>query len=182
VTQVLISLGSNMDKERNLPAAVALLGQHPAVEVLHVSPTLETPAIGADGGVAEQPTFHNAAVLAETMLGPAELREVLRSIESQLGRVRVADKFAPRPIDLDLAFYGAVAFEGPGTQSPGLPDPDVLRFVHLAVPLAAVATLWIHPQTGETLEEIAARLTATSQPFLWAPCQSLTEVSIPTSS
>jgi hypothetical protein len=38
----------------------------------------------------------------------------------------------------------------------------VLRFVHLAVPLAAVAPLWIHAQTGETLEEIAARLTATS--------------------
>jgi 2-amino-4-hydroxy-6-hydroxymethyldihydropteridine diphosphokinase len=162
VTQVLISLGSNMNKERNLPAAVALLGQHPAVEVLQVSSPLETPAIGADGGIAEQPPFHNAAVLAETALAPAELREVLRSIESQLGRVRVADKFAPRPIDLDLSFYGDVALEGSGAQNPGLADPDVLRFVHLAVPLAAVAPLWIHAQTGETLEEIAARLTAKS--------------------
>jgi 2-amino-4-hydroxy-6-hydroxymethyldihydropteridine diphosphokinase len=164
VTQVLISLGSNLEKERNLPAAVALLGQYPDVEVLCVSSPLETPAIGADGRIAEQPLFHNAAVLAETTLSAIELRALLRTIESQLGRVRVADKFAPRPIDLDLAFYGDTAGKGAGAQSSALPDPDVLRFAHVAVPLAAVAPLWIHPQTGETLETIAARLTAESQP------------------
>ncbi len=71
-----------------------------------------------------------------------------------MGRVRTADKFAPRPIDLDIAFYGDRVLEVAGKV---IPDPDVLRFAHVAAPLADVAGDWIHPQTGQTLAEIAAQ-------------------------
>jgi 7,8-dihydro-6-hydroxymethylpterin-pyrophosphokinase len=39
-----------------------------------------------------------------------------------------------------------------------LPDPDVLRFPHIAIPLADIAGEWVHPQSGRTLAEIAADL------------------------
>jgi 2-amino-4-hydroxy-6-hydroxymethyldihydropteridine diphosphokinase len=153
MTEVLISLGSNLDKEINLPAAIALLRQHPDILVLAVSPVLVTAAIAADGSFAAQPEFHNAAVRAETALAPQELRGVLRAIETQLGRVRGADKFAPRTIDLDLSFYGSGVT---GANDKPLPDPDVLRFAHVAIPLASVAGDWVHPVTGETLTAVAA--------------------------
>jgi 2-amino-4-hydroxy-6-hydroxymethyldihydropteridine diphosphokinase len=159
MTEVLISLGSNIEKEVNLPAAIALLRQHPDILVLAVSPLLESGAIAADGGRAAQPAYHNAAVRAETTLTPEELRAALRDIEARLGRVRSADKFAPRTIDLDLSFYGSViAADGSVAAADGkpLPDPDVLRFAHVAIPLAAVAGEWVHPATGETLAAIAA--------------------------
>jgi len=153
--QVLITLGSNIDRERNIQRALAELERHPQLRVLAVSPVYITPAIGADGQPSAQPDFANAAVLAETDLDPAALRQALRAIESAMGRVRTTDKFAARPIDLDLAFYGQEIIEVAGKQ---LPDPDVLRFAHIAIPLADIAGEWVHPQSGRTLAEIAADL------------------------
>ncbi|MCS6828930.1 MAG: 2-amino-4-hydroxy-6-hydroxymethyldihydropteridine diphosphokinase [Caldilinea sp.] len=151
--EVLITLGSNIDREHNIQRALAELERHPRLRVLAVSPVYVTPALGADGRPSGQPDFANAAVRAETNMEPAELRQALRAIESAMGRVRTEDKFAPRPIDLDLAFYGREVIE---TASRSLPDPDVLRFAHVAVPLADIAGEWVHPQTGRTLAEIAA--------------------------
>ncbi len=153
--EVLITLGSNIDRERNIQRALAELERHPRLRVLAVSPVYVTPALGADGQPSGQTDFANAAVRAETDLEPAALRQALRAIESAMGRVRTEDKFAPRPIDLDLAFYGREIIE---TEGRLLPDPDVLRFAHVAVPLADVAGEWVHPQTGQTLAAIAAAL------------------------
>ena len=153
MTLVLIALGSNVDKEQKLPAAVALLRQHPRLQVLAVSPTYVTTALAADGSHAAQADFHNAAVLAETDLSAGELRAELRTLETALGRVRTADKFAPRPIDLDIAFFGDAVLDLDGKH---VPDPNVLRYAHIAVPLAAVAPDFAHPETGQTLAAIAA--------------------------
>lgn len=49
-----------------------------------------------------------------------------------MGRVRSEDKFAPRPIDLDV-----IAFED-GSHT----DPDLARYAHVAVPAADLAQNW----------------------------------------
>lgn len=84
---------------------------------------------------------------------------MLRAIEAVLGRVRTADKNAPRPIDLDIALWGDRVIED---RAAGLviPDPDILRWPHVAVPLADVAPDWVHPADGRTLAAIAAGLAA----------------------
>lgn len=155
MTNVLIAVGSNEGKESNIPAAVDLLDAHPQIHVLAQSPAFATPAIGPDGLPAPQPEFHNAALLVETDLDPGSLQTALRAVEHQLGRVRTADKFAARPIDLDIAYYGDTCVELDGKR---IPDGDVLRFAHVAIPLAAVAPEWRHPETGESLSAIAAHL------------------------
>jgi 2-amino-4-hydroxy-6-hydroxymethyldihydropteridine diphosphokinase len=152
--EALIALGSNIDKAANLSRARVALSSHPAIDLLAVSPIHVTAAIAADGSQSNQPVFYNAAARIATSLDAARLHEVLRSIEAQLGRERSADKFAPRPIDLDLAYFGsaAVTFD-----NKTIPDADVLRYAHVAVPLAAVAPTWVHPVTGQTLAAIAQR-------------------------
>lgn len=152
--QVLITLGSNINREQNVVEALARLEQQPDLEILAVSPVYVTQAVGADGKAAAQPAFSNAAICAETELDPFTLRSKLRALEAAMGRVRTADKFAPRPIDLDIAFYGDHVLEVAGKV---IPDPDVLRFAHVAAPLADIAGDWIHPQTGQTLAEIASQ-------------------------
>lgn len=152
--QVLITLGSNINREQNVVEALARLEQQPDLEILAVSPVYVTQAVGVDGKAAAQPAFSNAAICAETELDPFTLRSKLRALEAAMGRVRTADKFAPRPIDLDIAFYGDRVLEVAGKV---IPDPDVLRFAHVAAPLADIAGDWIHPQTGQTLAEIAAQ-------------------------
>lgn len=147
---ILITLGSNIDPERNLARAVDQLAEHLTVRA--VSLAYETaPAAGSSG-----PPFLNAAVWVDTELPPATLKfEVLRAIEAKLGRRRTADKNAPRTIDLDLALYGDRVIDDP-TGGLVIPDPDILRWPHVALPLADLAPDFVHPVDGRTLGEIAA--------------------------
>ena len=120
-----------------------------------VSPVYETTPVGS----TEQPNFLNAAALVETDLAAAELKiQALQVIEGQLGRVRTEDKNAPRTIDLDIALFGDQVLDlGPRH----IPDPDILRYPHIAVPLADLAPTMRHPEDGRTLLEIAESLPAT---------------------
>lgn len=152
---VFITLGSNIQPETNLPRAVAMLRQNDHFALRAVSRVYESPAINAAGGVnPDQPAFLNAAVLVENdYYPPVRLKyEVLRFIEQCLGRVRTADKFAPRPLDLDMALFGVLVRGGLVT----LPDPDILTRAHVALPLADLAPDFVHPVTGQTLGAVAA--------------------------
>jgi 2-amino-4-hydroxy-6-hydroxymethyldihydropteridine diphosphokinase len=124
--------------------------------LIAVSKVYQNPAVGPTKG----PDFLNAAALIETKLGPNDIRRQLRDIEATLGRIRTEDKFAPRTIDLDLCFLGDQRVETPKLR---LPDPDVLTHAHLALPLAQLRPKYVHPATGETLEEIAERLIQDSE-------------------
>jgi len=147
---VLIGLGSNIDAESNLPRAAKMLAE--SLEVIAASPVFESAPVEAPG----TPEFLNAVIRVETALGPRSLKfGVLRAVERRLGRVRIADRNAPRTIDLDLVLHGdRVASDCDLI----LPDPDLDRFAHLYVPAAAVAPEACHPRTGETMREIADRL------------------------
>ena len=152
-SRVLVSLGSNIEPEHNIPCAIELLEEDGCFNVLAVSPIYQSPAVGPAG----QTVFHNAAVLVETGLDPLALRTELRRIEAELGRVRTGDKYAPRTIDLDISMIEGQATELEGTP---IPDPGIAEQVHLAVPLAYVAPEWVEPSTGSTLRQIAERLAA----------------------
>lgn len=150
MTRAVISLGSNVDKEKNMPLAVAHIRER--CHLLAVSPVYETLPMG----LHDQGNFFNAAVLVETERSPDELKEeVLDWLEQRLGRVRQADKNAPRTIDADLTLYGDSALEYKGHH---VPDPDLLRFAHVAVPVADLLPNAIHPETGEALAHLAKRL------------------------
>ncbi len=152
-----LSLGSNLDKERNLPQAVRLLAAQG--RLLAVSAVYETAPVGHP----DDPAFFNAAVALETALPPAELKQqVLAGIEQQLGRQRSADPNAPRTIDIDISLYDQAILD---LGKRHIPDPEILCFAHVAVPLAELAPGYRHPETGETLAQIAQRVTlAAPQP------------------
>lgn len=148
---VYILLGSNIDKERNLPEAVRLLAT--LTQVVAVSSVYETAPVGLE----DQPHFFNAAIRAETELPAAEFRtQVLARVEQLLDRVRTADKNAPRTIDADMILFNNDVFELDETHH--IPDPELLEFPHIAVPIAELAPGMTHPETGQSLDEIAAQL------------------------
>jgi 2-amino-4-hydroxy-6-hydroxymethyldihydropteridine diphosphokinase len=157
VHRVVISLGSNIDKERNLPTAVRLLAASTAASVAAVSPVYETAPVGADNA----PPFFNAAVLLLTTQTAVELKDgLLSEIERELGRARTADKNAPRTIDLDIALYDDAVFDyTPADGRPRhVPDPDLRRFPHCLQPVADLLPDLPHPETGEPLGGLAERL------------------------
>ncbi len=150
--QAVIALGSNIEKERNLAEAIRLLRRAPHITVEKVSRAYESPSVG---GPDDAPDFFNAAALVCTELAPLDLRAVLRSIESELGRQRTDDPNAPRTIDLDVAYYGDVELDIDGWV---LPDPQAGTAAHIAIPIADVAPGWVHPSDGRTTKEVAEQI------------------------
>jgi 2-amino-4-hydroxy-6-hydroxymethyldihydropteridine diphosphokinase len=142
-----LALGSNIEPERNLRAAVVQLAQFGRVRA--TSRVWQTAPIG----YVDQPDFLNAAVLLETHLSAQALREqAIAQIETALGRVRTENKNAPRTIDIDIMLFNKDVLT---VGQRRIPDPEVLERPFVAIPLAEIAPDYVHPQTGRTLREIA---------------------------
>lgn len=156
--KVILALGSNIEKEQNLPLALAFIRDHYLLKA--VAPIYETVPMG----LTDQPLFWNTAVLIETPLSPAEIkRHIIGAVETRLHRVRQADPNAPRTIDADIILYDdeILDYAGEDGRLRHIPDPDLTRFAHVAVPVADLLPQMHHPETGEQLIDIATRLRAT---------------------
>ena len=136
--EVYLLLGANIHPEQNIRSALNLLRNH--VEIKAISSVWETPAIGSDG-----PNFLNLVVYLTCRFSPDELKfHVLRKIEAQLGRVRSADKNAPRPMDMDILIYDQNSLE-----------PDIWLQAHIACPLSTLQPDLVDPKTGMLLSQLA---------------------------
>lgn len=146
-----ISLGSNICPAENILAAVELLRRY--TTVLGVSPVYRS----APQGFLEQEPFLNVAVKVHTLRTPARFKaDVNDRIESELKRVRdPQNKNAPRTIDLDISLWNDETIEY-GCKPWQIPDVDIMRFAHVAIPLADLAPDLVHPTANKRLREIAA--------------------------
>ncbi len=95
----IIGIGSNIEAETNIPKTLEILKAK--VDVLKVSNFMKTKPIG----IEDQPDFTNGAVKIKTRLSRANLNELLKSIEDQVGRDRTKPKFSSRCIDLDIVVW-----------------------------------------------------------------------------
>jgi 2-amino-4-hydroxy-6-hydroxymethyldihydropteridine diphosphokinase len=146
MTRVWISIGSNIDRERHIRAALRELG--PLFGELVVSPVYETEAVGFEGDA-----FYNLVVGVETERRPGELHRLMREIEARNGRRRSGSKFSSRTLDLDLLTYGDAVTEEGGKP---LPRDEILKYAFVLAPLADVAPGERHPETGQTYREMWA--------------------------
>jgi len=96
---VIISIGSNIDAEKNIARMLKILGNE--VEIQKVSTLVKTKPIG----IEDQHDFTNGAFKVQTGMEKEELNRLLKTIEDQLGRDRSASKFGPRTIDLDIVIW-----------------------------------------------------------------------------
>lgn len=144
-----LSLGSNIKPEKNLRAAVRELERFG--RVLRVSRVWQSPPLGTPG----QPDYLNTALLFETPLSAIDLKaKAIKTVEERLGRLRGADRNAPRTIDIDIMLFDR---EQMRLGRRFIPDPEILERPFVAIPLAEIAPDIIHPVTGESLAEIASR-------------------------
>lgn len=143
-----VSLGSNQDRERSLRAAVSALEQEFGPLVL--SPVYESEAEGFDGA-----PFLNLVAGIQTRRGVGQLRALLRRIESENGRERGGERFAPRTLDLDLLTWGNWSGE---IDDYRIPRDEILRYAFVLGPLADVAPDERHPTDGRTYAELWAEL------------------------
>ncbi|MEZ4667669.1 MAG: 2-amino-4-hydroxy-6-hydroxymethyldihydropteridine diphosphokinase [Anaerolineae bacterium] len=151
-----LSLGSNIQPEHNLTAALQLLATK--CTLLAVSHAYRTPP----QGFTKQDDFLNLAVKISTDVQPITLKtQVLDWIECELKRVRDPNnKNAPRTIDLDISLWNDEVIEF-GEKPWRVPDPDILRFAHVVVPLAEIAPEYLHPLERVLLKTIIERFSQT---------------------
>jgi 2-amino-4-hydroxy-6-hydroxymethyldihydropteridine diphosphokinase len=144
VHQACLLLGSNIQPEKNLTLGLDLLRL--MVTISRLSSIWETPSVGISG-----PDFLNLAVLITTPMNARELKaQILRPLEIQLGRVRSANKNAPRTFDIDI-----ILFDGQ------LLDPNLWRYAHRAVPVAEIMPDYLSSR-GDTLKDAASELAKTA--------------------
>ena len=128
-TEVVLALGSNVgDRAGNMHRAVRELRHRGVLEVgsLVTSSMYETAPLY----VTDQPKFLNAAVRGLTRHSPRELLRSVKSIEVDLGRnLHGGVRYGPRPIDVDIIFYGNGAVklpeldDAPGGGAVEIPHP-----------------------------------------------------------
>lgn len=103
MTVVYIAIGSNLASPlEQVNAAVKAIGEIPDSRIVAVSSFYRTPPLGPQ----DQPDYLNAAVALDTTLAPEELLNHTQRIELQQGRVRKAERWGPRTLDLDIMLFG----------------------------------------------------------------------------
>ncbi|EFB7640593.1 2-amino-4-hydroxy-6-hydroxymethyldihydropteridine diphosphokinase [Escherichia coli] len=147
MTVAYIAIGSNLASPlEQVNAALKALGDIPESRILAVSSFYRTPPLGPQ----DQPDYLNAAVTLETSLSPEELLNHTQRIELQQGRVRKAERWGPRTLDLDIMLFGNEVIN---TERLTVPHYDMKSRGFMLWPLFEIAPGLVFPD-GETLRQI----------------------------
>ncbi len=144
MARVYVSIGSNIDKEKNIPSSVKALQEH--FGDLDISNVYETKAVGFEGD-----DFHNLVVGFDTDESPLEISNVLKKVEADHDRTRGKEKFESRTLDLDQLLYGDLVMQMDGVN---LPHTDILRYNFVLKPLTELAGEVEHPEEEKTINEL----------------------------
>lgn len=146
--EVYLGLGSNLgDREGNLREAVKLLSER--LRIGQVSSVYETEPVGDDG----QPRYLNQVCQFYTTLPPAALLPLLKGFELKLGRTGPSG--APRPIDIDILFYGNRVVKTPKLV---IPHPRLIERAFVLIPLVEIAPDLKHPVNHKTAKQLLSKL------------------------
>lgn len=138
-----LSIGSNIDPERHVRAAISAL--HDRFGELTLSPVYQTPAVGFDGD-----DFYNLVVGFDTDTAVDQLAAACREIETEHGRQRTARRFSARTLDIDLLTLGNIIRD----DVPILPRDEILKYAFVLKPLVDIAPDERHPLDGRRYADI----------------------------
>ncbi|OEY66508.1 2-amino-4-hydroxy-6-hydroxymethyldihydropteridine diphosphokinase [Marinobacter sp. X15-166B] len=142
--QVYISIGSNIDREHHVLAALDALADR--FGELDISSVYESEAVGFDGS-----PFYNLVVGVKTELTVAGLTQFFKQLETSHGRRRNAPKFSARTLDLDILLYDDRVGR---VDSVELPRAEILSNAFVLLPLAEIAPDRVHPVAQQTYRQL----------------------------
>jgi 2-amino-4-hydroxy-6-hydroxymethyldihydropteridine diphosphokinase len=148
MTACYVSVGSNIDKAKNIEAGLASLRE--TFGELTISPIYETVAVGFEGD-----DFFNLVVSFETHLSAHDVFEVLRQLEFKQGRLPNSQKFTPRKLDLDLLLFGDMIIHDDVLK---IPRDDIEKYRFVLQPLADIAPDLIHPILHKSYREMLSSI------------------------
>lgn len=135
--RIYLGLGSSIDRERHIRAALRALAER--YGVLTVSPVYESESVGFQGD-----HFLNLVVGIDSDAPVAEIAAHMRAIEDANDRVRGGPKWSARSLDIDILTYGDAVGVIDGVE---LPRDEVTRHAFVLLPLSDIAGDEICPGT-----------------------------------
>ena len=152
MARVFIGVGSNEgDRLALISGAVKALGRASGIRVVQMAMITETEPLGGP----PQAPYLNTVVELDTTLAPDELLARLQEIERQLGRTPSAQRWAPRPIDLDVLLYDDRVVRSSSLE---IPHPRLHERRFVLEPLAQLAPELLHPVLQQPIAELLAQV------------------------
>jgi phosphatidylglycerol---prolipoprotein diacylglyceryl transferase len=149
----IISMGSNVDPYGQLSKAVKII--EGAFRLRRTSSRYLTQDVQVGHQAAD---FVNQVIEIETELSFPDLVRQLKAIEASLGR-QPGDKITVA-LDLDVLTYGSEVFL---TQGKHIPDPGMLKYGYITLPLSEMSPDFRHPANGMTVQDILKKITDDTQ-------------------
>lgn len=146
---VYVGLGSNLGRSEDcLKSAVKALEKLPETGLVCCSSFYRSKPVGPQ----DQPDYINAVAKLETNLTALELLDCLQALEDRKGRIRTAEQWGPRTLDLDLLLYGDQIIN---EERLVVPHPEMHRRCFVLYPLFEISPEIVIPGLGpiETLLE-----------------------------
>lgn len=140
---ILISIGSNIDREHYTRRSLSALKQH--FDDVSVSSVYESEAVGFNGS-----PFYNLVARATTVMDIESVCSTLKTIEKENGRVHSDKKFCARTLDLDLLTYDSEVT----TQPIVLPREEICYNAFVLWPLAELVPNERHPEIQKTYAQM----------------------------
>jgi len=141
---IYISLGSNIDRDKNTRAGVQALQD--AFGELQLSSVYESESVGFEGDA-----FYNMVIACETVDDVFTTNSLLSVIEDEHGRDRSGPRFSSRTLDLDMLLYDDLVIEQGKLI---LPRDEILKNAFVLWPLAELAPDMHHPVVGKSYSEL----------------------------
>lgn len=159
MTLAYIAIGSNLASPlEQVNAAITALGEIPHSQIVARSAFYRTPPLGPQ----DQPDYLNAAVALDTTLDAEALLDHTQRIELAQGRVRKAERWGPRTLDLDIMLFGDEVINTPRLT---VPHYDMHNRGFMLWPLFEIAPEVLFPD-GTPLACVLTQC-GTPKPALW---------------
>jgi len=154
---VLLSLGSNIERTKNISAALVSLNH--LFGDLNISSVYESEPVGFSGDC-----FFNLVVGIETEISLQELSLKVKKIEDENGRLRTGPRFSARTLDIDIITYGSLQGEHSGIQ---LPRPELYYNAFVLWPMAELVPWLVDKKTGKTYQALWQEMCEENTQKLW---------------
>lgn len=147
MTKLYLLLGGNLGDKKSVFAEARMILEKVVGKITAQSALYETEPWGFDS----EDLFWNQVLEITTVLSPDEVLQQTQNAETGLGRIRKANQYASRTIDIDILFYGELIINQANLI---VPHPRIQERKFTLIPLCEIAPDLIHPVFQKNIRQL----------------------------